>query len=139
MHIRLVDSKSLEIEALLNWLQLKILPQDTPSDTRVGHWWVAYEGETPVGFAGMRRSYTFTHTMYLSRAGVLAAHRGQGMQKRLIRVRLAKARSLGWTHAITDTFNNPASANSLIGCGFKSYLPGNPWGGDGVAYWIKKI
>lgn len=138
MHIVPADASE-ETAALLLWLQLKILPSDTPIDPSEGYWWVLYDGLMPVGFAAMRRSYTYTHTMYLSRAGVLPQCRGKGLQKRLIRVRLAKARKLGWSHAITDTYSNPASANSLIGCGFKSYLPYKPWAGDGTAYWIKKL
>jgi GNAT superfamily N-acetyltransferase len=78
-------------------------------------------------------------TGYLCRAGVLESHRGRGLQKRLIRVRERKARKLGWTHVVTDTYENPASANSLIKCGFRSYLPRNPWGAKGVAYWIKRL
>ena len=137
--IRLVDASKPENAALLNWLQLKILPSDIPADTSTGFWWVAFDADLPVGFASVRRSTSFTHTGYLSRAGVIYSHRGQGLQSRLIRVRQAKAASLGWTHLITDTLNNPASANSLIRCGFKSYLPYKPWAADGAAYWIKRI
>jgi hypothetical protein len=137
--IRQVDTSKPETLALLQWLQLKILPSDVPEDTSNGFWWIAYDVELPVGFASVRRSTSFTQTGYLSRAGVIYSHRGQGLQSRFIRVRQAKAVSLGWTHLITDTLNNPASANSLIRCGFKSYLPRKPWAADGAAYWIKRI
>jgi hypothetical protein len=27
----------------------------------------------------------------------------------------------------------------LIACGYRTYHPRNPWGGDGVIYWIKRL
>jgi hypothetical protein len=62
-----------------------------------------------------------------------------GLQKRLIRVRERMARELGWAWLITDTFQNPPSANSLISCGFKNFAPTKPWGFAGANYWRKKL
>lgn len=139
MELRAVDGKSKLIQELLYVLQLEILPQDKPAKTDKGWWWILYDGQYPVAFCGMYPSSTWGNTGYLCRAGVLKNWRGKGLQKRLIRVRERKARKLGWTHLVTDTYDNPASANSLIGCGYRSYLPRNPWGADGVAYWIKRL
>jgi GNAT superfamily N-acetyltransferase len=104
-----------------------------------GYWWlVHFEGDV-VGFAGISASRSWLKTGYLCRAGVLPGHRGHGLQKRLIKVRLKKAKALGWTHAITDTRDNPASSNSLISCGFRMYRATNPWGFADACYWRKSL
>lgn len=125
--------------ALLRRLQLEILPTDVPASTDKGWWWVALQGGLPVGFAGLTRSQRWSDTGYLCRAGVVYTARGKGLQKRLIRVREAKARQLGWNWLITDTTDNPASANSLIACGFKMFIPSKPWGNPTACYWRKDL
>lgn len=102
-------------------------------------WWLAYFEDHPVAFAGIRSSYTWRGAGYLLRCGVLEPHRGQGLQKRLIRVRERKAVKFGWRYCITDTTENVPSANSLIACGYRLYLPSNPWHLDQTLYWRKKI
>jgi GNAT superfamily N-acetyltransferase len=124
---------------LLLDLQLTILPADKPAATSVGCWWVVYDGDKPVGFAGMYRSRRWGDAGYLCRSGILPAYRGRGLQKRLIRVRERKARKAGMTWLISDTYENPPSANSLISCGYKTYQPVAPWAGDGTTYWRKKL
>lgn len=123
-------------------LQTNCLPGDEPEMPRKGGWWwlAVDESGKAIGFAGMRPSERWQQTAYLCRAGVLPEYRGQGIQKRLIRVRLAKARVLGNTHAITDcTTENPASARNLIAAGFKPYWPQNPWALPHSIYWIRKL
>ena len=123
-------------------LQLLCLPSDDPETPKEGSWWwlAIDEDGKAVGFAGMRPSDRWQQTMYLCRAGVLPEYRGQGIQKRLISVRLIKARSLGNTHAITDcTTENPASARSLIAAGFRPYWPQIPWALPHSIYWIRKL
>lgn len=97
-------------------------------------WWLAFEDEVPVGFAGFCRGKS-TGAAYLCYAGVAESHRGRGLQKRLIRVRVREARRQGYREAVTDTYNNPASANSLIACGFRSFIPPVPWDGPTSQYW----
>ncbi len=112
----------------------------TPSDLLAyGCWWIAYQGDTPVAYCGMRRSFKWVNVGYFSRAGVSDPARGNGLQKRLIRVRLAHAKKLGYVCVITDTFQNPASANSLIGCGFRMYAPKDRWSYRGSCYWKKNL
>ena len=126
----------------LSDLQLECLPGDEPEPFRAeSWWWLAIDGAGKVaGFAGMRPSDRWKQTIYLCRSGVLPGYRGQGIQKRLIRARLAKARALGNTHAITDcTTENPASARSLIASGFRPYWPKTPWGLPHSIYWIRKL
>jgi GNAT superfamily N-acetyltransferase len=137
--IRRVDGLQDSQAALLKWLQLDILPADDPLPTHTGWWWVLYCDNQPVGFCSLRKSSKWSDTGYLSRAGVMVKYRGKGLQKRLInvRIRLAKQLKLNWL--ISDTYHNPASANSLIRCGFQMYIPTRQYGAEGTCYWRKKL
>lgn len=139
IELRAVNGKSPDMQSLLYTLQLEILPGDRPAATTYGYWWIMYDGHNPIGFCGVYASTTWAHTGYLCRAGILAEYRGKGLQKKLIRVRERKARRLGWTHLVTDTYENPPSANNLISCGYRTYAPRTPWGAKGVNYWIKRL
>ena len=131
-----VDIRVPENRTLLMYLQYKCLPYDTPMEIDRGHWWVAYtEDGRPVGFAGLIRSHSWSNAGYMCRAGVLLKFQGYGLQKRLIQARIRKARSLNWEWLLTDTTDNPASANSLISMGFKLYEPSKPWANKNSLYW----
>jgi len=114
-------------------------------------WWLAMDGIAPVGFAGVVDwiGPGEERAAYLHRAAVLPSHRGQGIQRRMIRARLSWARRAGIEEAWTYTSHvNAASANNLIREGFTLWLPGS-WGGstrhllpsDGVAwlYWRRTV
>ena len=139
-HVRQVNPRDPEIAALLERMQLQCLPNDIPQKTATGYWWICYTGNgQPAGFAGMVSSIRWEQTGYLSRSGVLPMHQGQGLQKRLIRARISKAKQLCWRYLLSDTSDNPASANSLISCGFKMYEPRIPYGLKTSLYWRRKI
>lgn len=104
-----------------------------------GYWWIAYHDNIPVAFCGMNPSSRWSDCGYFCRAGVRPSHEGHGIQKRMIRVRINKARKLGWNWVITDTRKNPPSANSLISMGFKMFQPSKPWSFRDALYWRKKI
>ena len=138
--IKKVDLRQPALVTLICYLQKKILPSDTIYKPDLGHWWIAYaEDGKPVAFAGLVRSIKWTDTGYLCRAGVLDGYTGHGLQKRLILARVKQARKLGWNWCITDTTNNPASANSLINAGFKIYTPANKWSYRNAIYWKYKV
>jgi GNAT superfamily N-acetyltransferase len=140
MKIKRVDVRNPRIQTELSVLQKKCLPYDTPYDVNYGYWWIVYDAlNCPSAFSGLVRSSRFTNVGYLCRSGVLPSHRGRGVQKRLIRARIRQARALGWEWLITDTYENPASANSLIATGFKMYEPSQPWGATGTLYWRLKL
>lgn len=104
-------------------------------------WWIAEStGATPelVGFAGAKL-WAPDNMVFLCRAGVAPAARGAGLQKRLIRARVGWARRVGARGCYTYTIDNPASANALIACGFRSYEPSYAWGGRSAQYWIKRF
>lgn len=139
IRIKRVNPHNDGIRSLLLYLQKKCLPYDEPYDTDYGWWWIAYDGVTPVGFAGVVKSSSWSDCGYLCRAGVMSDYRGMGIQTRLIKVRIAHARRMGWNWLISDTRDNPASANSLINCGFKLFDPTNPWGYSDALYWRKRL
>jgi GNAT superfamily N-acetyltransferase len=127
-------------DGLLRELHSIVMPSDTQPDWGRGVWWLAHDdaGE-PVGFAGMQRSSRWGDTWYLCRAGVVRKARGNGLQRRLIRVRSNAASKAGANWLITETLNNPPSANSLIAEGFRMYLPTEPWATDESQYWRKRL
>ncbi len=111
-------------------------------DLQSGHWWLVHHAGQSVAFAGLDSvtSGGRDHAAYLCRSGVLWDHQGNGLQKRLIRLRMTKARQLGWEWIISDTLaNNYASANSLISCGFKLFKPPRKWGERGSLYWRRPL
>ena len=106
-----------------------------------GRWWLVHCDGEMIAFAGLYRSKHYHATGYLCRVAVAFEHRGHGLQKRLIRVRLRKARAMGLAWAVTDTERtNYPSANSLISCGFRLFKPWWPWAtyGNGL-YWGKRL
>ncbi len=93
-----------------------------------GDWWLVDHGGELIAFAGMYKSKYYYTTGYLCRAAVAFEHRGQGLQKRIIRVRLRESKVQGLTCAVTDTERtNYPSVNSLISCGFRLFRPWRPW------------
>ena len=136
--LKRVDIRKQSSQDKLSRLQKVCLPYDQPIDTNFGSWWIATENGVDIGFAGLVRSVSWSDCGYLCRAGVVPSARGQGLQKKLINVRVRQAKALGWNWVVTDTRLNPASANSLISCGFKMFEPSKPWGCKDTLYWQKK-
>jgi ribosomal protein S18 acetylase RimI-like enzyme len=100
-----------------------------------GAWWIAYTGDQEAGYCGIKQFATGDG--YLCRSGVLPKFRGCGLQKIMIRRRVAYARSLGWKAVTSDTASNPQSGNSLIACGFRLYEPERKWALESSIYWRK--
>lgn len=129
------------LEAILS-LDKICFPQDAPPPTDTARWWIAWAGDCAAAYAGLRccQSPENRGLAFLCRAGVLSRHRGNGLQKRLIRVREKAARASGVTELVTyTTLWNVASANSLIACGFRLYNPASRWGGKESLHWRKAL
>jgi GNAT superfamily N-acetyltransferase len=138
--IREVNGRDPEIAADLRDLHERTFGDTSyPTTTDRGHWWLAYDGDDPVAFAGLVRSYKYADAGYLVRSGVLENHRGHGLQHRLIRARELRARRNGWSRLVTDTTDNVPSANSLIRAGFKLFAPKTPWAFEHSLYWTKDL
>lgn len=104
-----------------------------------GFWWIAYKENTPAAFAGLVYTKDNKTIGYMARAGVLRAHRGNGLQKRLIEARICKAKSVNMKSICTTTYCNYVSSNNLIAAGFRMYDPNTPWGAEGTNYWQLKL
>lgn len=124
----------------LHIMMLACFPGEAVRDTAVDTWWIALdEDDEAAGFCCLSRSQTRLTGGYLSYAGVAPAFRGHGLQKRLIRVRIAEARRREWDSLVTDTCDNPASSNSLIACGFRLFDPPRPWGLSTALYFQRRV
>lgn len=76
---------------------------------------------------------------HLRMSGVMPAYGGHGIQKRLVRARVAFARSSG--ARLVRTYTRPDNAESmraLISCGFRPYRAADPYAGDDFVYWQRK-
>jgi GNAT superfamily N-acetyltransferase len=114
-------------------------PELTDDELENGYWWLAYQGSIPVAFAGMTIARGSNDTGYFKRAGVMAGHRGRGLQFRLMRVRITKARKLGLRYLVSECTGTPYSANNFIKARFKIYQPAHPWAFKESIYWIKEL
>jgi ribosomal protein S18 acetylase RimI-like enzyme len=123
----------------LRELHKRLFPADPQPRYELGSWWLLDVGERAVAFCGIQPSQRWGDTGYLVRAAVHPKFRGRGIQKQMIRLRENHARRQGWRWAITCTFNNPASANNLIACGYRLYEPADPYGAPGTLYWRRKL
>lgn len=103
------------------------------------HWWAYRDFEgTLIAICGL--------DLYSDDGGFLCLSwvnpdfRGQGFQKKMIRIRERKARTLGLTRLVSYTLHeNCPSANNLIACGYKTYVPDEYWGQKDANYWYKSI
>jgi predicted acetyltransferase len=139
MQIKRVDIRLDSVQMRLSVLQKICLPYDKPYDTTAGYWWIAIKNGVDIGFAGLVHSSRWTDCCNLIRAGVVPNMRGQGLQKKFIRVRIRQAKALKMNWIVTSTYDNPASANSLIACGFKMFDPSVPWMTAHTSYWRLKL
>lgn len=104
-----------------------------------GHWWLACHEAVPVAFAGLVPSTHACSAGYICRVGVLKKHCGRALQRRLTRAMEARARHNGWKCMVSDTTDNPASANNFIRAGYRLYQPRYPWAYSNTLYWRKPI
>ncbi|MGZ5095551.1 MAG: GNAT family N-acetyltransferase [Burkholderiales bacterium] len=108
-------------------------------DFEEGHWWIAYYDDEPVAFIGITQSKLGPHVGYFLRVGVVPAHRGKGLQRRLMRVMEARAKKNGWMRIVSDTRNNNYSANNIIAAGYRLFSPDDPWAHSDALYWTKDL
>lgn len=136
--IREVDGDD-EADTLTSLHHRTFGPDEPQGDYGDGFWWIAYFGGDPIAFAGVCESIVDYDVGYFSRVGVLRQHRGNALQRRLMRALEAKARRQGWTRIVTDTHDRPFSANNIMDAGYRLYTPPHPWGYPNTLYWIKDL
>ena len=92
-------------------------------------WWIVKINEEVAGYCSLKKIEVDGQIGgYLARAGVLPAFRGHGLQQKMIGVRLAEAKKMGWPWVVTDTYKgNAASMASLKRMGFNEFKPNKSW------------
>jgi len=105
-----------------------------------GYWWLAFDGDgNEVAFAGMVPFLPLARVGYFKRCYVLPAHKGHGLQLRLMCARVVKARQLNFSHLVSECLSsNEASANNFRRAGFVQTFPEQPWAKDSI-YWLKEL
>lgn len=139
--IREVDGSEEDIADELRLLHELSFFDDTQfPDTSYGNWWIAYDDDgSTVAFSGLVPSTYRYGSGYLKRVGVVPDHRGNGLHRKMTRVREMKARRMGWNLLVTDTTDNVPSANNLIECGFRLFDPEVKWAFANSLYWKKEL
>lgn len=126
-------------KALIVSLNDQIFPGEPLSCAMLNSAWWIWRDSEPAGFCGVRAVTLEPWTWFLVRAGLLPHARGRGRQRRMIRTRVAYARTCGAERVVTYTVHgNWRSANNLIRCGFSLYEPVTRWAGK-VLYWEKDL
>jgi GNAT superfamily N-acetyltransferase len=130
--------RSRDLEKLRE-LDRELIGKDVPFPKGDNYlWWVAYVDGEIAGYAAIGLFDTEGRYGFLSRAAVLPKFRGQGLQKKLIRVREAEAKRRGYRYFITYTAKwNVKSANSLTSCGYRLYNPAWKYGCANALYFYK--
>jgi len=103
-----------------------------------GYWWLAYQQDDPVAFAGMV-PFGLPGVGYFKRCYVKPDHHGRGLQYRLMAARELKAKQLGWTCLVSECGDgNTYSANNFRRFGFEQFEPEQPWASASI-YWLKRL
>ena len=116
-------------------------PPLQPRHLERGYWWIAEMADgTAVGFAGMVPMTPFDGVGYCKRAYVLPRWRGSGLQRHFLRVRIEKARSLGWSKLVSECGgDNAPSAKNFLREGFRLADPEQPWGAPDSLYFEMRL
>jgi GNAT superfamily N-acetyltransferase len=138
--IREVDGEDEEVcETLTDLHRLTFFESAPLPSFDWGHWWLALHGDEPIGFAGLVPSTYAAGAGYFCRVGVTKEHCGNSLQLRFMRALESRARRNGWFWIVSDTTENPVSANNFIRAGYRLYLPEQRWGWAHTLYWRKQI
>lgn len=106
----------------LNYLDSMTFPVDDLYPKEGKQWWIAKDGEGPVGFVGLEELNSTT--AFICRVGVFQRFTGQGIGRKLIRVAETFARQVGFSFIVSHTMpDNYKSANNLIRMGYRLIKP----------------
>jgi GNAT superfamily N-acetyltransferase len=137
--IQMVDGVEFE-DTITNFnAYVKEWPKLKPIHFTDGYWWLTFHNAEAIAFAGLVPFEPFKGIGYLKRCYVLPEHRGQSLQQRLIAIREALARSLGWKQLCSDCHKtNLHAAASFRRAGYQLCEPEQPWEVNSL-YWTKEI
>lgn len=100
------------------------------------HYWLVWCEGLPVGYCVAEECQG--GIVINQRVGVLKPWRGHSLQKKMIKIREKYfgegTRFITYVHP-----SNPASMNSLISAGYKTYRPKDMYGGEEMVYFFKEI
>lgn len=127
--------------AAIQKLDKRIFPTDDPLEQNPnGTYWLLHHSGRKVGFCALHPLKYEPNICFMARSGILAAHHGRGLQRRMINVRLRHAQAEGFSHALTYAWiHNPPSISNLLKTGFRIYEPANAYAGEDMLYFIKDI
>ena len=97
-------------------------------------WWIMLDQGEIIAYCG---SIYSKGICIFNRAWVKKSHRGQGIHLKMIKIRLKTASSFNHIAITYTTLDNFSSANNLISCGFRLYLPEYSYGGSDKLYFQK--
>ncbi|WFU85410.1 GNAT family N-acetyltransferase [Bradyrhizobium sp. CIAT3101] len=138
--IRMVDASDDDVaETLADLHRSTFFDAAAMPDFDLGAWWLVYQGDDAVAFAGAVPSTYARNSGYFSRVGVLQRHWGRGLQLRLMRAVEARGRRIGWNGIVSDTTDNSFSANNFIRAGYRLYEPEVPWAWPHTLYWRRSL
>lgn len=122
----------------LKELDRELFPNSPPNKFNECYSFLAYDTDCVVGFCCLT-PYPVNGTGFLSRVGVRKSYRGNGLQKKMIKIREKLAKKIGLSRLITYTsYDNIYSINNLISCGYKFYKPKWEFGVK-YAYYVQKF
>src|ERR1700743_849305 len=124
----------------LNAQAPEVFPTLQQESIRKGFWWVAFdEHKSAVGFAGMVAMHPFTSCWYLKRCYVVERARGQGLQRKFLKLREIRAAELGIRQLVVECPAGSKSEENLVKAEYERVDPEQKWGPEGSAYFSKRI
>lgn len=133
------DIKQTKNIALVQELHSRLFPDDSWVGDHHTFWIATDMSGVPVGFASAVHREDLDY-VFLSRAGVDKSASGQGLQRRLIRARIAWAKKRGVSKIITYTsLKNYPSIINLLACGFRFDKPKAEYVGSDVHYFKMEL
>ena len=136
-------------KALIAEMDRTCFPLDTPAVFAGAHWLIGWDGDKPAAYCAWKAvEHDGVAVGFHYRGGVLAAYRGHGLQRRMLRLREDEMRQQGLAKAVTYTdADGAASMRNLIAEGYRPYVPTptttlsglGRLGRVGFVHWEKKL
>ena len=140
---------SREDEALIAGMDRICFPLDTPAVFAGAQWLIGWDGDKPAAYCAWKSvEHDGIPVGFHYRGGVLPDHRGQGLQRQMLRLREDEMRRQSLSKAVTYTdADGAASMRNLIAEGYRPYAPTptttlsglGRLGRVGFVHWEKKI
>jgi len=141
--IYLAPAHEAKYAAIVADLHAQLFPTIVFPYPHYGDWWIAWKGDEAVAFAQMSPTTYYPNCGYFARVGVLPAHRGHGLQSRLMAAAEKRGRGHTYEALVSDTTRNPHSAANFVRRGWVQFEPAPElkagWGSRHTRYWRKEL